>query len=61
MKDFAQGAEPVRGKTMREAQMVDLIAYLEKYMIGHGAPNYKECALYFGASAEKSCTSFKGN
>jgi hypothetical protein len=60
MKDFALGAEPVRGKTMREAQMVDLVAYLEKYVIGHGAPNYEECALYFGGSADKSCAAFKG-
>jgi len=29
-------------------------------MIGHGAPNYEECALYFGGSADKSCADFKG-
>ena len=61
MKDFAAGAAPNRGKTMREAQMVDLIAYLEKYTLGHGKPTYEECALYYGTSADKSCAYIKAN
>lgn len=61
MKDFASGAEPIKGKTMREAQMVDLIAYLEKYTVGHGEPTHEECALYYGTSADKFCAGLKGN
>ena len=39
------------GKTFSD-QMVDLIAYLEKYVIGHGKPTYEECALHFGLALE---------
>ena len=61
MSDFAGGQQPIMGKTFSEHQMVDLIAYLEKYVIGHGKPTYEECALYFEASADKSCSYLKGN
>ena len=60
MSDFATGQQPVMGKTFSEHQMVDLIAYLEKYVIGHGKPTYEECALYFDTSADKSCAYLKG-
>ena len=60
MSDFDAGQQPIMGKTFREKQMVDLIAYLEKYMIGHGKPTYEECALYFDTSADKACSYLKG-
>lgn len=60
MTDFDAGQQPVKGKTFREQQMVDLIAYLEKYVIGRGMPTYEECALYFDTSADKACTYLKG-
>src|SRR3569623_778082 len=47
MSDFAVDQKPVMGKTFGQQQMVDLIAYLEKYVVGHGKPTYEECALYF--------------
>jgi hypothetical protein len=59
MSDFDEGRRPIKGKTFREKQMVDLIAYLQKYIIGHGKPTYDECVLYFGTSADKSCSSLK--
>jgi hypothetical protein len=61
MSDFAADQQPIMGKTFGEHQMVDLIAYLEKYVIGHGKPTYEECVLYFDTSAEKSCSYLKGN
>jgi hypothetical protein len=61
MSDFDAGQQPIMGKTFRENQMVDLIAYLEKYVIGHGKPTYEECALYYDTSADKSCSYLKGN
>jgi len=61
MAQFAPDKQPVRGKTFSEGQMVDLVAYLEKYVVGHGKPTYDECALYFDASADKSCSYLKGN
>lgn len=61
MSDFAAGQQPIMGKTFGERQMVDLIAYLEKYVVGHGKPTYEECALYFDGSADRSCSYLKGN
>jgi mono/diheme cytochrome c family protein len=61
MSDFDAGQQPIIGKTFGESQMVDLIAYLEKYVIGHGKPTYEECVLYFESSADKSCSYLKGN
>ena len=47
MSDFEAGQQPVKGKSLSESQMVDLVAYLEKYVVGHGKPTYEECVLYF--------------
>jgi mono/diheme cytochrome c family protein len=61
LADFQPGQKPLMGKTFREKQMLDLIAYLQKYMIGHGKPTYDECALYFESSADRACSYLKGN
>jgi hypothetical protein len=47
------------GKPFSERQMVDLIAYLEKYVVGRGKPTYEECVLYFDTFADKSCSYLK--
>jgi mono/diheme cytochrome c family protein len=60
MSEFAAGQQPIMGKTLSEEQMVDLVAYLEKYVIGHGKPTYAECVLYFDTSADQSCSYLKG-
>ncbi len=49
------------GKTFREKPMVDLIAYLQKYVIGQGKPTYEECAQYFDTSAGAACAYLKDN
>jgi hypothetical protein len=59
MSDFDPGNEPIRGKTFRDKQLTDLIAYLQTHMIGLGKPTYDECADYFGASAVKACSYLK--
>lgn len=61
MKDFAADQQPIKGKTFRDKQMTDLIAYLEKYVVGRGRPTYEECALYFDTSADKSCSYLKAD
>ncbi len=58
--DFGPGEQAVRGKTFSEGQTIDLIAYLRKYVIGHGKPNYEDCVLYFDSSADKACSYLKG-
>jgi mono/diheme cytochrome c family protein len=59
MSDFDAGQKPVMGKTFSEKQLVDLVAYLEKYVVGHGKPAYEDCVLYFDTSADKSCSYLK--
>ncbi len=59
MSDFDANLVPVMGKTFNEQQTVDLIAYLQEYVIGHGKPTYEECVLYFETSADRSCASLK--
>jgi Cytochrome c len=59
MADFDPGTAPIRGKTFRDKQLTDLIAYLESHVIGLGKPTYEECADYFGTSAGKSCAYLK--
>lgn len=59
LSDFDDIQRPVMGKTFSEQQTVDLIAYLEKYVIGRGKPTYDECALYFD-SPDRSCSYLKG-
>ena len=61
LADFDEGRQPVLGKTFREKQMVDLVAYLQKYVIGHGKPAYDECAMYFDTSAGAACAYLKDN
>lgn len=61
MSDFDAGQKPVRGKTLSEHQMVDLIAYLEKYVVGQGKPTYEQCALYYDTSADKACSYLEAN
>ena len=59
MADFDPGSEPVRGKTFRDKELANLVAYLQTHMIGLGKPNYAECADYFGTSADKACSYLK--
>lgn len=61
MSDFEADQQPIIGKTFREKQMVDLVAYLQTYMVGLGKPTYDECVLYFEASADKACAYIKDN
>jgi hypothetical protein len=60
MSNFDAMQRPIKGKTFRDNQLVDLIAYLEKYVIGRGRPTYEECVLYFDTSADKSCAYLEG-
>lgn len=61
ISDFAPGQKPTMGKTFSEHQMVDLVAYLETYVIGHGKPTYDECVLYFDTSADRACAYLRGD
>jgi len=57
--DFEPGMAPIRGKTFREKDIVNLVAYMQQHMIGLGKPTYEECADYYGDSAAKNCSYLK--
>ena len=59
LTDFEPGGEPIRGKTFRDKDVANLVAYMQTHMIGLGKPTYDECTDYFGASADKSCSYLK--
>lgn len=59
MSDFEPGQAPLRGKTFREKQLADLLAYMQAHMVGLGKPTIEECRDYYGASAEKACAYLK--
>jgi hypothetical protein len=59
LADFDAGSEPVRGKTFRDKDVANLVAYLETHMIGLGDPTYEECADYYGTSVDKACNYLK--
>lgn len=59
MSDFAPDQAPTSGKTFSESQLIDLIAYLEKYVVGKGKATYEECRLYYETNPDKSCAYFK--
>ena len=61
MTDYDPVGASIKGHTLRDFQIVDIVAYLEKYMVGHGKPTYDECALYFDASVDTACSYLKGN
>lgn len=55
MSDFEPEGAPVRGKTFREKQLADLVAYLQANVIGPDKPTLEQCAAFYGESADKSC------
>ena len=59
MADFEAGGVPVRGKTFREKEVANLVAYMQQHMIGLGKPTYDECTHYYGSSADKACSDLR--
>ncbi len=59
MADFDAETKPIRGKTFRDQDLANLVAYMQAQMIGLGKPNYAECEDYYGASASKACAYLK--
>jgi Cytochrome C oxidase, cbb3-type, subunit III len=61
ISDFDPGSEPIRGKTFRDKDVANLVAYLQAHVIGRGKPTFEECADYYGASTDKACAYLKTN
>lgn len=59
MSDFAAGGKPVRGKSIGEDDIVNLVAYLQTRVIGLGKPTREECVDFFDNPAAKACINLK--
>lgn len=57
-EDLGQDIPP-RGQTFRPVDAENVVAYLQTAIIGHGEPNYEECADYYGDNAERACSYLK--
>lgn len=55
LEDFAPGTAPVRGKTFSEADVANVVAYLEERVIGLGEPTLEECAAFFDNPSAAAC------
>ncbi|WP_238368520.1 c-type cytochrome [Mesobacterium pallidum] len=60
MSDYADdGSRPIRGKTMREADILNVVAYLEADVIGLGKPTFEECVDFFENPNAGACRIIK--
>jgi mono/diheme cytochrome c family protein len=59
MSDFAPGSAPSRGKTFGEKDIVNIVAYLQTHVIGHGEPTFEECVYFFDNPAARACDALK--
>lgn len=57
--DFDPDAKPMRGKTIRDKDIANVVAYLESHVIGRGKPTFEECADYFDNPAAGACRNLK--
>lgn len=59
MSDFDPAGKPTRGKTLSEADIVNVVAYLQARVIGRGAPTHADCVDFFDNPAAKACDSLR--
>lgn len=59
VSDFAPGNEPIRGKTIADKDVANLVAYLQADVIGLGKPTFAECADFFDNPAARACDNLK--
>lgn len=53
--DFGDGEAPRKGKTIRPADIVNLVAYIQTHIQGAGETTLAQCQDYYGDSAGKVC------
>ena len=59
MADFGATGKPVRGRSLSEDEIRDLVAYLQAHVVGRGKPTQKECIEFFDNPAAKACLNLK--
>ncbi len=55
LADFAEGSEPVRGKTFSDRDVANVVAFLEIYVIGRGEPTFSECTEFYDNPSAAAC------
>lgn len=58
MADFEAGHEPRKGKTFREKDLINLVAYLKAHVIGAGETTLQQCEAFFEVGA-KNCDNLR--
>lgn len=53
--DFGDGEAPRKGKSIRPADIVNLVAYIQTHIQGAGETTLAQCQDYYGDSASKVC------
>lgn len=53
--DFEPADMPKKGKSIRPADIVNLVAYIQTHVQGAGETTLAQCQDYYGASADKIC------
>lgn len=59
LDDFEAADVPRKGKTFRQPDLVNLVAYIQTHVQGQGETTLEQCQDYFGDSAGKACTNLE--
>lgn len=59
LSDFDPGTAPVRGKTFSDRDVVNIVSYLQTYVIGFGEPTYEECGVFYDNPDAAACRRMK--
>jgi mono/diheme cytochrome c family protein len=55
MSDFDEDDRPVQGKTIRDEDIANVVAYLQEQVIGRGKPTLEECGEFFDDPEVGAC------
>ncbi|MEC7764941.1 MAG: cytochrome c [Pseudomonadota bacterium] len=59
MDDFEEGEKPSRGKSIREDDIDNLVAYMLTHMIGAGDTTFAQCEEFYG-EGHRNCVPLEG-
>lgn len=59
MADFEGSVPPRKGKSIRPADMINLVAYIQTHIQGAGETTLEQCQDFYGDSASKTCTNLE--
>ena len=59
MADFDGSVPPRKGKSIRPADLINLVAYIQTKVQGAGETTLEQCQDFYGDSASKTCTNLE--